>query len=148
MLDGSPRSQMHLKYLHYFGNESSDSILEAYGIITKDKVQSDALRSRQCPNCDEPNKPDSKFCANCRMVLTYDAYSETLEFEKEKQNRLESVEGKLNTMQSMIEKLALAITRTADQEQQTELVNSIYESGWLKSSKVDSDSKYCPKKHY
>ena len=33
----SPRSQMHLKYLHYFGNESSDSILEAYGIITKDK---------------------------------------------------------------------------------------------------------------
>jgi hypothetical protein len=61
--------------------------------------------------------------------------------EKEKQNRLESVEGKLNTMQSMIEKLALAITRTADQEQQTELVNSIYESGWLKSSKVDSDSK-------
>jgi hypothetical protein len=41
----------------------------------------------------------------------------------------------------MIEKLALAITRTADQEQQTELVNSIYESGWLKSSKVGSDSK-------
>ena len=40
----SPRSQMHLKYLHYFGNESSDSILEAYGIITKDKVHSDALR--------------------------------------------------------------------------------------------------------
>jgi hypothetical protein len=38
----------------------------------------------------------------------------TLEFEKEKQNRLESVEGKLNTMQSMMEKLALAITRTAD----------------------------------
>ena len=37
----SPRSQMHLKYLHYFGNESSDSILEAYGIITKDKEQSD-----------------------------------------------------------------------------------------------------------
>jgi hypothetical protein len=110
----SPRSQMHLKYLHYFGNESSDSILEAYGIIAKDKVQSDVLRSRQCPNCNEPNKPDSKFCAKCRMVLTYNAYSETLEFEKEKQNRLESVEGKLNTMQSMMEKLALAITRTAD----------------------------------
>jgi integrase/recombinase XerD len=63
----SPRSQMHLKYLHYFGNESSDSILEAYGIIAKDKVQSDVLRSRQCPNCNEPNKPDSKFCAKCRM---------------------------------------------------------------------------------
>ena len=75
----SPRSQMHLKYLHYFGNESSDSILEAYGIITKDKVHSDALRSKLCPNCNDPNKPDSKFCAKCRMVLTYDAYSETIE---------------------------------------------------------------------
>jgi integrase/recombinase XerD len=33
----SGRSQMHLKYLHYFGNESSESILEAYGIITTNK---------------------------------------------------------------------------------------------------------------
>ena len=75
----SPRSQMHLRYLHYFGNESSNNILEAYGIITKDKVQLDILKSIQCPNCNEPNKPDSKFCAKCRMVLTYDAYSETAE---------------------------------------------------------------------
>ena len=28
----SPGSNMHLKYLHYFGNESSESLLEAYGI--------------------------------------------------------------------------------------------------------------------
>ncbi|MGH9982497.1 MAG: hypothetical protein ACRD8W_00900 [Nitrososphaeraceae archaeon] len=84
----SPRSQMHLKYLHYFGNESSDSILEAYGIITKDKVQSDALRSKHCPNCNEQNKPDSKFCAKCRMVLTYDAYNETLEKQQEKDSEI------------------------------------------------------------
>lgn len=75
----SPRSQMHLKYLHYFGNESTESLLEAYGIVTKDKQLSDALKPKQCPNCNEPNKPDSKFCAKCRMVLTYDAYNETLE---------------------------------------------------------------------
>ena len=31
----SGRSQMHLKYLHYFGNESSESILEAYGLKPK-----------------------------------------------------------------------------------------------------------------
>ena len=69
----SPGSNMHLKYLHYFGNESNDSILEAYGMIWKDKKISDSLRPKQCPNCNEPNKPDSKFCAKCRMVLTYDA---------------------------------------------------------------------------
>lgn len=28
----TPGSQMHLKYLHYFGNESNESLLEAYGI--------------------------------------------------------------------------------------------------------------------
>jgi integrase/recombinase XerD len=33
----SPRSQMHLKYLHYFGNESSESLLQAYGIVNPDE---------------------------------------------------------------------------------------------------------------
>ncbi|MFL6456172.1 MAG: hypothetical protein ACJ71G_04285, partial [Nitrososphaeraceae archaeon] len=68
----SPRSQMHLKYIHYFGNESSESLLEAYGIIPKDQQSVDVLRPKQCPNCQEPNKPDSRFCSRCRMVLTYD----------------------------------------------------------------------------
>ena len=90
----SPRSQMHLKYLHYFGNESSDSILEAYGIITKDKVQLDTLRSKQCPNCNEPNKPESRICAKCRMVLTYDAYSETLEKQEEKELEVQKLKEK------------------------------------------------------
>lgn len=90
----SPRSQMHLKYLHYFGNESSDSILEAYGIITKDKVQSDTLKSKQCPNCNEPNKPDSKFCARCRMVLTFNAYSETVEKQQERESEIHKLQAK------------------------------------------------------
>lgn len=85
---------MHLKYLHYFGNESSDSILEAYGITTKDKVQFDTLRSKQCPNCNDPNRPDSKFCAKCRMVLTYDAYSETLENQQKKESELQKLKEK------------------------------------------------------
>ena len=84
----SPRSQMHLKYLHYFGNESSESILEAYGIVTKDKSQLSVLRPKSCPNCSEPNKPDSKFCAKCRMVLTYDAYGETVEEKQEREDAL------------------------------------------------------------
>jgi len=103
----SPRSQMHLKYLHYFGNESSDSILEAYGIITKDKTHSDSLRSKLCPNCNEPNKPDSKFCAKCRMVLTYDAYSETLEKEQQKESEVQNIkekyEGDMKAMREEME---------------------------------------------
>jgi ribonuclease D len=90
----SPGSNMHLKYLHYLGNESNDSILEAYGIITKDKQLSDALKPKQCPNCNEPNKPDSKFCAKCRMVLTYDAYNETLEKQQEKESEVQRLQKK------------------------------------------------------
>ena len=77
-------STMAQKYTHYFGNESSMSILEAYGIIQKDKQISDTLKPKQCPNCTEPNKPDSRFCAKCRMVLTYDAYSEN-QLEKDRE---------------------------------------------------------------
>jgi predicted nucleic acid-binding Zn ribbon protein len=67
---------MHLKYLHYFGNESNESLLEAYGIVASGQ-QIDQLRPKQCPNCSEPNKPDSKFCNKCRMVLSYDAYADS-----------------------------------------------------------------------
>src|SRR5687767_9341103 len=69
---------MHLRYVHYFGNESSESLLEAYGLVDHG-IQINQLKPKQCPNCSEPNKPDSKFCAKCRMVLTYDAYSQTIE---------------------------------------------------------------------
>ena len=78
---------MHLKYLHYYGNESNDSILEAYGIVTKAQKLSDALR----PNCNEPNKPDSKFCARCRLILSHDAYNETLEKEEEKETEVQKL---------------------------------------------------------
>ena len=87
------RSQMHLKCLHYFGNESSESILQAYGIIPKDQ-QRDQLRPKHCPNCSEPNKPDSKFCAKCRMVLTYDAYSETIEEKQQKESEVKELKEK------------------------------------------------------
>jgi hypothetical protein len=89
----SGNSQMHLKYLHYFGNESNESLLEAYGLIDKG-IQIDQLRPKQCPNCKEPNKVDSKFCAKCRMVLTYDAYNEGLEEQKEKEFEVRSLKEK------------------------------------------------------
>jgi integrase/recombinase XerD len=130
----SPGSNMHLKYLHYFGNESNDSILEAYGIITKDKQLSEALKPKQCPNCNEPNKPDSKFCANCRMVLTYDAYNETLEGQKQKDDKIDSLENTVNTMQSTLEKLIVGLSKTRDHQQFNTVVQSLFSSGVLKTA--------------
>ena len=85
----TPGSQMHLKYLHYFGNESNESLLEAYGIVASGQ-QLDQLRPKQCPNCSEPNKPDSKFCNKCRVVLSYDAYTDS-------KNELEEIRKIKNT---------------------------------------------------
>ena len=44
-----------------------------------------ALLTKQCPNCLEPNKSSSRFCVKCKMVLKYDAYIETIE-QKEQTN--------------------------------------------------------------
>ncbi len=89
----SPRSLMHLNYVHYFGNESSESILQEYGILPKDNQETDILKSKR-PNCNEPNRPDQKFCYICRMVLTYDAYSETLKNQQEKESELQKLKDK------------------------------------------------------
>jgi len=99
----SPRSQMHLRYVHYFGNESSESLLETRGIITTNKnLLVEGMKSKQCPNCSEPNKPDSKFCAKCKMVLTYDAYNETLQGQKEKEDRLSALEKQMMSLVNVL----------------------------------------------
>jgi integrase len=118
----SSTSQMHLKYLHYFGNESSESLLEAYGIVTKDRQPANALKPKQCPNCNEGNKPNSKFCAKCRMVLTYDAYNDTLEQQQEKELQIQKLQQKyeqdMKEMQNKVQKLNVSVDKLDELEQQ------------------------------
>jgi integrase len=135
----STNSNMPQIYTHYYGNEAVDSILEAYGIATKDSShQKDALRRpKQCPNCNEPNKPDSKFCAKCRMVLTYDAYSETLESEKQKEDKLTVMEGQMKSVQSQMQTLIAALGSIKDQEQIDQMAQILYKSGILNSNSSD-----------
>ena len=116
----SPRSNMHLKYLHYFGNESNESLLEAYGLVTPDEGRADifVLKPKQCPNCSEPNKPDGKFCAKCRMVLTYDAYNETIEEKQQKESEVKELKKKyeqdMKAMREEIENKFQAILAKID----------------------------------
>jgi hypothetical protein len=92
---------MHLKYLHYFGNESNESLLEAYGIVAPGQ-QIDQLRPKQCPNCQEGNKPDSKFCAKCRMILSYDAYTQTLEKQQQEISELDNIRKDIDYIKSIM----------------------------------------------
>lgn len=100
----SPNSNMHLKYLHYFGNESNESLLEAYGLKPKFE-QIDKLKPVQCPHCNEQNKIGSKFCSKCKMILTYDEYVETLEKQKQKQDKIELLEKQVNENTTALNKL-------------------------------------------
>ena len=125
-----------MKYLHYFGNESSESLLEAYGIVTRDQKQSDVLKYKQCPNCSEPNNPDSKFCAKCRMVLTYDAYSETLESEKQQNDKLTNVEAQMKSMQSQLQNILSVLgSGSISQEGKQEIAKRLIEQGVYKKVK-------------
>jgi integrase len=126
----SIRSQMPQKYLHYFGNESSESILQAYGIITKEKQDIHKLRPKQCPNCNEPNKPDSKFCSKCRMVLNYDAYSETIENSQQKDDEIK-------TIKEQIQALILAVNSMKDQNQINNFAQHLFDSRIIKTSSTD-----------
>ena len=90
-------SNMHQKYVHYFGNESNESILEAYGLKPKFE-EIDKMKPRQCPNCNELNKIDSKFCVKCRMVLSYDSYIETI-------NKAQMDEAKLDKIQMLVDRI-------------------------------------------
>jgi hypothetical protein len=101
----SPKSQMHLKYLHYFGNESNNSLLQEYGILPKENKEADMLRPKQCPNCSEPNRPDSKFCAKCKIALTYDAYNEMIEEKQIKDKQIEEMMRKQEQFEQLIQSL-------------------------------------------
>ena len=96
----SSGSQMHLKYLHYFGNESNESLLEAYGLVDHG-IQIDPLRPKQCPQCNEGNKPESKFCTKCRMVLTYDAYNDAVQ----QNTNLDRFESRLDKLEEKYDRL-------------------------------------------
>jgi len=67
---------------------------KAYGLVEKDQQTINKLQSKQSPNCNEPNKPESKFCAKCHMVLTYDAYSETIEEKQQKESEVKELKDK------------------------------------------------------
>jgi hypothetical protein len=98
-------SNMAQKYIHYFGNESSESLLEAYGITTKDNTPISTLNPKICPNCDEGNTQDAKFCSKCKMVLTYDAYTDTIEEKNEKDKQIELLISRQENFEQLIQSL-------------------------------------------
>ncbi|HYZ58791.1 MAG TPA: site-specific integrase [Nitrososphaeraceae archaeon] len=101
----SNTSQMPNIYIHYFGNESSNSLLEVHGIKNTKGNTVNLFRPRYCPNCSEPNKPETRFCAKCGMVLTFDAYNEAVEEKRLKDTQIEVMMRKQEQFEQVLQSL-------------------------------------------
>jgi integrase len=128
----SMNSNMAQKYIHYFGNESSESLLEAYGIVTKNNVPIDTLNPKICPNCNEGNTVDAKFCSRCKMIMSFDGYQAALESQKQKEDQLTIMQKQFDNMQSVLEKLIAGLSQTQDNKQFNTMAQSLFSSGLLK----------------
>jgi integrase len=128
----SMSSNMAQKYIHYFGNESSESLLEAYGITTKNKIPIDTLNPKICPNCNEGNTQDAKFCYKCKMIMSYEGYQEALESQKEKENKLAVMEERFNSIQSQMQSLITAVG-SMDQSAKNTFAKQLFENGAYKN---------------
>ena len=122
-------SKMPQVYIHYFGTESSRSILETKGIIKKnDREKFDILKSRDCPNCKESNKPESKFCIKCKMILSYDSYTETLEIQEEKDDEIKNMKSQLNAIQEQMNLLLTSLSTMPSQNQLNQTAKILYDA--------------------
>jgi integrase/recombinase XerD len=128
----SMNSNMAQKYIHYFGNESSESLLEAYGIVTNNSIPIDRLNPKVCPNCNEGNTQDAKFCCKCKMIMSFEGYQEALESQKEKEDELKTIKDQFNTMQSQLQTL-LSILSSTSQEGKQEIAKKLIEQGTYKA---------------
>ena len=101
----SINSDMAEKYIHYFGNESCESLLEAYGIVTKNNTSVDTLNPKICPNCNEGNTQDARFCSKCRMIMSYEGYQDTLKSQKQKEDEIAELKKRQERFELLIQSL-------------------------------------------
>jgi hypothetical protein len=138
--DCNPTSNMSKKYMRYFGNESSESLLEAYGIVIKNNVPIDTLNPKICPNCSEGNTQDSNFCSKCKMIMSYEGYQQALEYKSRKEDELNDMKVQFNTIQSMLEKLITGLSKTTiDQQQFNTMTQSLFSSEILTAAAAPDD---------
>ena len=125
---------MAQKYIHYFGNESSESLLEAYGIVTKNNIPIDTLNPKICHNCNEGNTQDAKFCSKCKMIMSFEGYQEALESQSKKEDELKVMKEQFNSIQSQMQTL-LSILGSTSQEGKQEIARMLIEQGAYQAQK-------------
>ncbi len=94
----STTSKMPQVYIHHLGSASSKHLLQAFGLEKPYDIDlENNLNSKiiNCPNCNEPNKIENKFCFKCKMVLSYESYNTLVAQDNQKISTLENEIGNL-----------------------------------------------------
>jgi hypothetical protein len=108
------------------------SLLEAYGIVTKNNIPIDTLNPKLYPNCNEGNTQDTKFCSKCKMIMSFEGYQEALESQKNKEDELSTMKQQFNNMQSILEKLIISMANIQNPQQFGAMAQSLFSSGMLR----------------
>ncbi|MGB8035411.1 MAG: zinc ribbon domain-containing protein, partial [Nitrososphaeraceae archaeon] len=78
----------------------------AYGIVTKNIVGGiDTLNPKICPNCNEGNTQDARFCSKCKMVMSLEGYQEALESQKKKEDEITELKKRQERFELLIQSL-------------------------------------------
>ena len=123
-----------IKYQHYFNDDGLEGVLtEMDGLVlpssgAKGKGKS-VLKPKICPNCDETNKPESKFCAKCKFVLSWDAYEESIQSTEQSKQEVKELKASLEMLQKNQEQMYKAlqvmnVLKQVDEEQKKLIIES------------------------
>jgi integrase/recombinase XerD len=77
-------SNMIEVYTHELNGESFEDVMLACGVDLRDRKERELqiqqeLSGKHCPYCRMLNIPDARFCSECKLALTIDAFNEAIE---------------------------------------------------------------------
>jgi integrase len=122
-------SKMPEIYTHELGDEVSNQILELHGIKTRASGEKNTLKPKICTNCQEQNKPNSHWCSKCKMILSYDAYLESIEQKQAQDNEIKGIRSDLDSMKKQLNLLFAGLAEMKDQNQINDTTKLLFESG-------------------
>jgi len=71
------------------------------------------------------------------MIMSFEGYQEALESQKQKENKLTTMEERFNSMQSQMQTLLTAIVNMKDQNKINEFSKTLFDSGIVEKALTD-----------
>jgi hypothetical protein len=133
-------SMMHKRYVHWFNNQGSNAVLKAEGLISEESSGIEKLKPVYCSNCNEANTKNAQWCIKCGMILSFAGYREALEEQKQKDEKIDSLENTVSTIQGQIQSLMSAFSNMHEQPQVDSMAKTFYNSGLLIKATADNNA--------